>query len=467
MDVVMPQMGESIAQGTISSWTKSVGESVERDETLFEISTDKVDADIPSPASGVLTEILVEEGATVDVGTVVARLDIGDGAAVAGSSESVAPSPAVEEGSDSAPDTPVAEVKAAALSSARLAVSVQAIAGELFPASAKGIDSVEELRRLRSTPVVRAIASEHGIPLREVPGTGIQGRVTKKDILAYLETRGSQANTESLPIQAAPTVPAAPEALSSGLWAFNPSLNPLGPSPYPTHGPNEVVEIEPMSTMRKGIARHMVASQNFSAHVEQMIEVDFTAIDQVRGRLRGKYAKRGIKLTYTPFILQAVARALREFPQFNVSVDGENLIKKPDVNLGLAVALEWGLIVPVIRRADELSLSGMARASNDLAERARTRKLAPGDVQGGTFTVTNPGSLGVLCGNPIINQPQVAILGCGVIEKRVVAVNDAIAIRKRSYFTLTIDHRVLDGADGAYFLKFLKDYLEAGDFGEI
>lgn len=469
MDVVMPQMGESIAQGTITRWTRAPGEKIGKDETLFEIATDKVDAEIPSPSEGVLVEILFPEGATVDVGTVVARLDSGDGAVA--SSPAVAP--AAEAPAASAPAAAPAAPTAAPAPASSVAGSVAAVAGELFPPSAKGIASVEALRRLRSTPVVRAIASEHGVPLADVPGTGVHGRVTKKDILAYLEAGGSRAGAAAparatvgaAPAPATATAPA--PASGGGLWAFNPSLNPLGPSPFPTHGPGENVTIEPMSTMRKGIARHMIASKAFSAHVEQTIEVDFTAVDQVRAKLKGRYAERGVKLTYTPFILQAVSRALREFPQFNVSVDGENLVKKADVNLGVAVALDWGLIVPVIRRADELSLTGMARASNDLAERARAKKLSPEDVQGGTFTVTNPGSFGVLCGNPIINQPQVAILGCGVIEKRVVVVGDAIAIRKRSYFTLTIDHRVLDGADGARFLKFVKDYMEAGDFGEI
>ena len=300
--------------------------------------------------------------------------------------------------------------------------------------------------------------------LADVVGSGLSGRVTKKDILAFIE--GGGAARAAAAGGGAPALGGGVPLQGAGLWAFNPALNPLGPAPFPTHGPNDNVTVEPMNGMRKAIAKHMIASKAFSAHVEQTIEIDFTAIDKVRGRLKGKFADRGIKLTYTAFILAAVARALREFPQFNVSVDGENLIRKHDVNVGMAVALDWGLLVPVIKRADELSLSGIARASTDLAERARTKKLKPDEVQGGTFTVTNPGGFGVLSGNPIINQPEVSILGCGVIEKRAVVIDDAIAIRKRSYFTLTIDHRVLDGADGARFLKFIKDTMEAGDFGE-
>ncbi len=492
MDVVMPQMGESIAQGTITKWYKAPGDTVEKDETLFEIATDKVDAEIPSPSSGTLAEILVAEGATVDVGVLVARLDTGDGTVTASASTAA---PAAATGSEASSGSSMMAQAASTVNAVASSVAgatmgaAQAVAntvsnavgartgggkpGELYPASAKGIDSVEELRRSRSTPVVRNIATEHGVALADVPGTGISGRVTKKDILSYIEGGGAKAAPAPAPqadgtptFTKAPSLPEGGGVVCGGLWAFNPGLNPLGPSPYPTHGPSESVEIESMSSMRKGIAKHMVASKAFSAHVEQMIEIDFTAIDKVRNRLKASYAERGMKLTYNSFILYAAARALRQFPQFNVSVDGENIIKKKNINLGVAVSLDWGLLVPVIKNADELNLAGLTRASSDLAGRARNKKLKPDEVAGGTFTVTNPGVFGVLCGNPIINQPQVAILGCGAIEKRAVVVNDAIAIRKRCYFTLTIDHRVLDGADGARFLKFLKDTMEAGDFGE-
>lgn len=453
MDVVMPQMGESIAQGTITRWFKAPGDPVKKDETLFEIATDKVDAEIPSPVAGVLGEILVAEGATVDVGTVVARIGAAGEAAAA---PEAAPAAAVTPPAPvAAPAPPAAAPGRAQGPAGSPGAAPRSVAvGELFPASARGIASLDELRRTRSTPLVRRMAREHGVRLADVPGTGASGRVTKKDMQRYL-AEGGAAHAAGQAVAAAP----------AGVGGGGPvTLSALGPSPYPTHAPGDAVTLEPMSRMRKEIAKHMVASLAFSAHVAQTIEVDFTAVDQARARLKREHEARGTKLTYTPFILLAVARALRRFPQFNISVDGETIIRKHDVNLGMAVALDWGLIVPVIKHADELNLAGLARASNDLALRARDKKLKPEEVQGGTFTVTNPGIFGVLSGNPIINQPQVAILGCGVIEPRVVAVDDAIAIRKRAYFTLTIDHRVLDGADGARFLKFVKDTLEGGEF---
>lgn len=469
MDIVMPQMGESISSGTVTRWLKGPGDTVERDETLFEIATDKVDAEIPAPASGVLAEILVQEGATVDVGTVVALLQAEGEAAPASSGAAPAAAAAAAPAAPAAAAAAPAAAPAPAAPAASRANGAGPSSGPLFPESAKGIDSADELRRLRSTPVVRKIAAENNVRIADVPGTGLGGRVTKKDILAYLESGGAASAAApvaaSAAASAAPAGAPAPAGLANA-FAFNPSLNPLGPSPYPTHGPNDAVELEPMSNMRREIAKHMAASVSFSAHVTQFIEVDFSAVDRVRGRLKEKLAARGVKLSYTPFILQACAKALQEFPQFNASVDGDTIVRKRDVNLGMAVALDWGLIVPVIKNADGLNLVGLARACEDLAVRARNKKLKPDEVQGGTFTVTNPGIFGALTGTPIINQPQLAILGVGTIEKRVVVVDDAIAIRKRSYFSVTIDHRVLDGADGARFLKYVKDFLEAGDFGE-
>ena len=419
-NVVMPQMGESIAEGTIVRWIKKVGENVDRDEPLFEISTDKVDAEIPSPGAGILTEIKVKEGETVPVNSVVAV--IGGSGAGAGLSEM--------------PETAVGQTAAAPALAA-----VEANAGK---AAATGTpSSVDELRRQKSSPLVRRIAREHNIDIRQINGTGISGRVTKSDILGFINTGPGPG----------------------------PSARPAGH--VPAFKPGERVEIVPMTIMRKKIAEHMVLSAHTSPHVYSVYEVDFHRLSQLRDKKKVEYERNGAKLSFTALIAKATVDSIREFPFTNASVDGDNIVYKKDINLGIAVALEQGLIVPVIRNADEKNLLGLSRAIDDLASRARSKKLNPDEVQGGTFTITNPGVFGALYGLPLINQPQVAILGVGVIEKRAVVVqaadsvgradNDAIAIHPTCHLSLGYDHRLIDGADAGRFLAHLKERLENFD----
>jgi 2-oxoglutarate dehydrogenase E2 component (dihydrolipoamide succinyltransferase) len=440
-EVVMPQMGESIAEGTITKWLKKVGERVERDEPLFEISTDKVDAEIPSPAAGTLTEVRFKEGDTVEVNTVVAVLD-GDGSGPSVksvSAEPVAvepPPPPVEAKPEPTPPAPAPPAK---------------------PAE----PTVEELRRTKSSPLVRKIAQEHNVDISKLEGTGLSGRVTKNDILSYIES-GSPATAPAAP--AAPRRPEAPPAAPAA--PSMPAELPAPPPPRPQMGDR----VEPMSVMRKKIAEHMVLSRRTSAHVTTVYEIDMTRVAKLREKHRDSFYERtGTKLTFMPFIFEALIKGLRKFPIFNAQVSGEQIIYKQDINLGMAVALDWGLIVPVIKRADDLSISGLARAANDLADRARTKQLKPDEVTGGTFTITNPGVFGGLFGTPIINQPQLAILGVGKIEKRPKVMtnsdgDDFLAIRWLCYFALSFDHRVIDGADAERFLAFVKEQLESGDF---
>ena len=432
----MPQMGESIAEGTIVRWIKKVGDEVDRDEPLFEISTDKVDAEIPSPAAGRLSEIKVKEGETVPVNSVVAVI----GAA----GEAVAPAEPAAPRKEEALKPVEQELPAAAAG--------QAEAEQPDSDEAEGEDSP----RQRSSPLVRRIAREHNVDLRNVQGTGINGRVTKGDILGYIES-GAAA---SAPVAATSTpAPAAPPS-----------------SPGPVYKPGENVQVVPMSVMRKKIAEHMVLSAHTSPHVYSVYEVNFGRISALRDKKKTEFEAAGAKLTYTAFIAKVVVDALRQFPIVNASVDGSNIVYKKDINLGIAVALDNGLIVPVIRNADERNLLGLSRAINDLAARARAKKLNPDEVQGGTFTITNPGVFGALYGLPLINQPQVAILGVGAIEKRAVVVpagvaadgveqQDAIAIRPVCHITLGYDHRLIDGADAGRFLAFLKERLEGFEEG--
>ena len=504
-DVIMPQMGESIAEGTITKWMKNVGDKVQRDEPLFEISTDKVDAEIPSPAAGVLKEIRVQPGTTVPINTVVGVI-AAEGEAAAAPAPSAAPAPAAAPPAAAPPAAPPAPAAAAPPPSpAATAPSAPAAppqpppaagspmtpppsapatswtpAAEARAAQADGTPgpapqpappalpappaqpttapatpappaeraemSVDELRQTRSSPVVRKIAAEHNVDIREVPGTGISGRVTKQDILGHLESRPAPAAaTPAWPTSAqAPAAPAPPAA--------------------PATRPGDRVQIVPMSPIRRKTAEHMVLSKRTSAHVSTVFEVDMTRVDQLRHKHRAAYEERsGVKLTYLPFILKATVDALKAFPVLNSSVEGDSIVYRHDINLGLAVALDWGLIVPVIRNADEKNLLGLARAVNDLAERARSKKLKVDEVQGGTFTVTNPGVFGSLFGTPIINQPQVAILGVGTIEKRPVVRDDAIAIRLMAYFALTFDHRIVDGSDADRFMAHLKKSLQEFD----
>jgi pyruvate dehydrogenase E2 component (dihydrolipoamide acetyltransferase) len=400
--VLMPQMGESIAEGTVVRWIKKVGDHVDRDEPLFEISTDKVDAEIPSPAAGVLSEIRVHEGETVAVNSVVAT--IGDGVTAVEQPGPTRPNPTES-------DQPVQPYQ-----------SIQPV---------QPIQPAEDTRRSRSSPLVRRIAKEHQIDIGTIAGSGVGGRVTKQDILGFLEHR-----------------PAAPR----------------GPTQYiPAFRPGEPVEVVPMGVMRKKIAEHMVLSRRTSAHVHSVFEVNFSRVAHLREQKKAAYERDGVKLTFLSFIARAVAGALRAFPVLNSSLDGDNIVYKKDINLGVAVALEWGLIVPVLKKADEQSLLGLSRAIADVAARARAKQLKPEDVQGGTFTITNPGTFGAQFGMPIINQPQVAILGIGAIEKRAVVIDDAIAIRPMGYLTLGYDHRLVDGAIADQFLSQVKDTLEKFD----
>jgi 2-oxoglutarate dehydrogenase E2 component (dihydrolipoamide succinyltransferase) len=421
-NVIMPQMGESIAEGTITKWMKKVGEHVDRDEPLFEISTDKVDAEIPSPAAGLLAQILVNENETVAVNTVVAVIN-GEGAALAAPPPmAAAPKPEV---------TPFAAPRVPTPATAPGAPPLTAPATE--PAQA----GEEEVR---TSPLVRRIAREHNVDLSRVRGTGLGGRVSKKDILDYLEQR-------DVGRAAAPSPPAPPL-----------------PMPPPAVTFTGAVQSVPMTPMRRQIAEHMVTSLRTSAHVYTVVEAEMTRVVATRERFKDEFERRhGIKLTYTAFFVRACVEAIKEFPIINSSVEGTNIIYKRDVNIGLAVALENGLIVPVIKRADEKNFLGVARAVQDLADRARTKRLSVDDVQGGTFTITNPGSFGGLFGLPIINQPQVAILGVGTIEKRPVVRDDAIAIRHMVYLSISYDHRVIDGAVAERFMRKVKTILENWD----
>jgi pyruvate dehydrogenase E2 component (dihydrolipoamide acetyltransferase) len=470
-EVVMPQMGESIAEGTITKWLKKVGERVERDEPLFEISTDKVDAEIPSPAAGTLTEVRFKEGDTVEVNTVVAVLD-GDQSAAAASP---APKP-VEEKPAPPPTPPTPPQAAAAPAPAPPGPTpappppVEAKPSPSPPPPAEtpsgkdgSIASADELRRTKSSPLVRKIAQEHGVDISKLEGTGLSGRVTKNDILSFIESGTAAAPPQT---QTQPQPQPQPRAEIAAPAAPRVQEVAAPPPPKPQAGDR----VEQMSVMRKKIAEHMVLSRRTSAHVTTVYEIDMTRIARLRDQHRDAFYERtGTKLTFMPFIFEAVNKGLRKFPIFNAQVNGEQIIYKQDINLGMAVALDWGLIVPVIKRADDLSISGLARAANDLADRARTKQLKPDEVTGGTFTITNPGVFGGLFGTPIINQPQLAILGVGKIEKRAKVMttedgDDFIGIRWMAYFALSFDHRVIDGANAERFLAFVKEQLEAGDF---
>ncbi len=440
-EVVMPQMGESITEGTVSKWLKAVGDKIEKDEPLLEISTDKVDAEVPSPAAGTLLEIRTNEGETVEVGSVVALVGA-EGASAVSSPKSQVP------GQET---SPTSQAVVAAPKVEPLPVKTAAAA-----AGANGGATVDELRRTKSSPLVRKIAEEHGIDITRIPGSGISGRVTKNDIMSFLET-GAALRPQDLLVGHATGSSVAAAAKTAG-------------TPAPLAAPAAGDRVEKMSVMRKKIAEHMVMSKQTSAHVTSVYEIDMTAVAKFRDRNMAAFQERyGTKLTYMPFIFLAVTNAIRRFPIVNAQVSGENIIYKGDINLGMAVALDWGLIVPVIKRADTLSLSGLALAANDLADRARAKKLSPDEASGGTFTITNPGVFGGLYGTPIINQPQVAILCVGTIEKRPRVLttsegDDYIAIRTMAYFALTYDHRIVDGADAEKFLAFMKEFLEKGDF---
>lgn len=481
-EVVMPQMGESITEGTVSKWLKQVGDTVEKDEPLLEISTDKVDAEVPSPAAGTVLEIRVNEGETVEVGSVVAT--VGSGGAVS------AASPAAQVSSQTSPAAKKKAVEATAqATSADVSTQTQAAAvsaqtvqetegrsydyqrpetvaeGKTNGQAATGEMTLEELRRTKSSPLVRNIAKEHGIDISRIPGSGMSGRVTKKDILSFIES-GAALKPQDLLRKDAPVAPTITPT------AAPPVSQPSQKAGYtaPAIAASVGDRVETMSVMRKKIAEHMTFSKQTSAHVTSVYEIDMTNVARFREKNKAEFQSRyGTKLTFMPFIFQAVNQALRKLPVVNSQVAGDQIIYKGDINLGMAVALDWGLIVPVIKKADTLSLSGLALAANDLADRARSKKLMPDEVQGGTFTITNPGVFGGLFGTPIINQPQVAILCVGTIEKRPKVITtaegeDVIAIRSMAYFALTYDHRIVDGADGEKFLSFMKEYLENTQF---
>jgi pyruvate dehydrogenase E2 component (dihydrolipoamide acetyltransferase) len=468
-EVVMPQMGESIAEGTIVRWVKQVGDTVERDEPLFEISTDKVDAEIPSPAAGVLTEIRAKEGETVPVNSVVALIAPAGTKAAApapAAAPAAQPKPAAEAPKPAA-ETPKAAAPApspsAAASPAAATPSTPPPSSAPVPESS-GVklqsedDDDGDDARQRTSPLVRKIAKEHHVDLSKIAGTGLGGRVTKNDILGYLAGKPSAAgggpSSATKPaaavVSAAASKPAAPAAAKTG-------------QPLAT-GAGLAGQTVPMSVMRKKIAEHMVASKRTSAHVHSVFEVNFHKVDQLRQANKAEYENQGAKLTYLSFILRAVVDALKIVPVINASVDGDNIVYHKTINLGVAVALDWGLIVPVIKNADQKSLLELSRSVVDLATRARAKQLKPDEVSGGTFTITNPGVFGALFGMPIINQPQLAILGVGAIEKRPVVIDDAIAIRPMAYLGIGYDHRVIDGAVADEFMSEVKKIIEAGKF---
>src|SRR6266550_990824 len=453
IDVLMPQMGESIAEGTVSKWLKQLGDPVKRDEPLFEISTDKVDAEIPSPSAGVLAEIKVQQGQTVPVQTLVAVIETEAGAA--GAPSAAAQRAPAASGAPAAPAS-AATAKPAppppAPSSARPPDRLTAPVGK-----GDGVETAEDRLRTKSTPLVRKIAAEHQVDIATIPGTGIAGRVTKQDILGFIESG------------AAPTAARAPAAPVPRPSSPVPGLPPVARPPVePWPGDR----VEPFSKIRKITADHMIMSRRVSAHVTSFFEVDFSKIAGLRRQHKASYAERGVNLTYLAFIAKACAEQLRQHPVVNAAVSGDNIIYRADVNIGIAVALDWGLIVPVVKHADELSLLGLARAFNDLGERARTKKLTPDEIQRGTFTITNPGVFGSFAGAPIINQPQVAILGVGAIEKRPKVVTlpdgtDTIAIRTLGMLSMSYDHRVVDGADADRFLADVKARLQDFPEGEV
>jgi pyruvate dehydrogenase E2 component (dihydrolipoamide acetyltransferase) len=452
-DVVMPQMGESIFEGTITKWLKKPGDKVERDEPLFEISTDKVDAEIPSPSAGVLKEIKVNEGQTVPIQTVVAVIE-GAGAATAPTpapAQAAAPTPAVS--APAPPPTP------------RPAAPAAPAAGPA-PIASQAAAPQRTGERIHSSPLVRRMAAEHGIDLTTIPGTGAGGRISKQDIEAVIAAGGAPPAAPPNAPAAAPSRPTMPPP--------SPAAAPAPPAAsggqvhvaFESAVPREKMyfgnyTVEPMSNMRQRIAEHMVASKRVSPHVYSVDEIDMSKVASLRAKSKEEFEQRyETKLTFMPFFVKAAVAGLRAYPTMNASLDGTNLILHKEINIGIAVALDWGLIVPVVKGADEKNVLGIQRTLNDLAERARSKKLKPEEVQEGTFSITNPGVFGGLFGLPVISQPNVGILGLGMIEKRPVVINDSIAIRSMCYVTLSYDHRVVDGAVAHQFLHKVKETLE-------
>ncbi len=460
IDVLMPQMGESIAEGTVSKWLKQVGDPVKRDEPLFEISTDKVDAEIPSPAAGVLAEVKVQQGQTVPVQTLVAVIET-DAGATAAAAPAAPPAPKPAPAATTPPSAAAQRAVAAAPAAPPVAAAQRAPAAPggtavlppPAPKAGDGAETAEDRLRTKSTPLVRKIAAEHQVDIATIPGTGIAGRVTKQDILGFIESGAARAPAAPVPRPSSPV----------------PGLPPVA---HPSVEPWPGDRVEPFSKIRKITADHMIMSRRVSAHVTSFFEVDYSKVAGLRRQHKASYAERGVNLTYLAFIAKACAEQLRQHPVVNAAVSGDTIIYRADVNIGIAVALDWGLIVPVVKHADELSLLGLGRAINDLGERARTKKLTPDEIQRGTFTITNPGVFGSFAGAPIINQPQVAILGVGAIEKRPKVVTlpdgtDTIAIRTLGMLSMSYDHRVVDGADADRFLADVKARLQDFPEGEV
>jgi 2-oxoglutarate dehydrogenase E2 component (dihydrolipoamide succinyltransferase) len=433
-DIIMPQMGESIVEGTITKWLKKPGDKVQRDEPLFEISTDKVDAEIPAPASGVLQEIKVTEGTTVGVNTVVGTIAV-DGESAAAKPAAAPAKPAAPKAAEPAPGS--AGVPPAATEASRPRTEPET------PRPA----AQEEAEEARSSPLVRKIAREHGIRLAQVTGTGLGGRITKQDIMQFIESQGS-AQPAPAPASPAPSATAAP--------APRPAA---APAPYPG-------DLVPMSNMRKLIAKHMIESRRTSAHVHCMYEVDFTRIVNLRNKHKAGFEQRhGVRLTFMPFFVRAAIIAIQQWPIVNANIEGDNIRYHRQINMGIAVALDWGLIVPVLKNAGDLNFLGLQRGTTDLGERARHKKLKPEDVEGSTFTITNPGQFGAVFGLPIINQPNSATMGVGGITKQPLVItdkdgNDSIAIRSVVHLTLGYDHRLIDGAVADQFMAQVKKNLE-------
>jgi pyruvate dehydrogenase E2 component (dihydrolipoamide acetyltransferase) len=450
-DIIMPQMGESIVEGTITKWLKKPGDKVQRDEPLFEISTDKVDAEIPAPASGVLQEIKVTEGTTVNVNTVVGTIAV-EGESAAAPAKAAAPAPAAEKPAASAEEKKPEEKKPA-----------------LAPPPAAASTAPEEEEEARSSPLVRKIAREHGVSLSQISGTGLGGRITKQDIMSFIESQASQpAPVETDAFGSLPRAEsrgpagrseAPPVAGPVSPTASAPTPRPSAPAPFPG-------DLVPLTNMRKLIAKHMIESRRTSAHVHCMYEVDFTRIVNLRNKQKTGFEQRhGARLTFMPFFVRAAVMALQQWPIINASLEGDNIRYHRQINMGIAVALDWGLIVPVLKNAGDLNFLGLQRGISDLGERARTKKLKPDDVEGSTFTVTNPGQFGAVFGLPIINQPNSAILGVGGITKQPMVITDkdgtdSIAIRSVVHLTLGYDHRLIDGAVADQFMAQVKKNLE-------
>jgi pyruvate dehydrogenase E2 component (dihydrolipoamide acetyltransferase) len=453
VDVVMPQMGESIFEGTITKWLKKPGDKVERDEPLFEISTDKVDAEIPSPSAGVLKEIKIAEGQTVPIQTIVAVID------GAGSAAASAPAPAAAPAKAAPAPAPAAAKPSAPAPAPAAPVSA--------PAASAAAASSGSTERIHSSPLVRRLAKEHGVDLASIEGTGAGGRITKEDIETIIAGQSAPAAAQA-PAPAAAARPSVPPPAPAAIAA--PGAPAVHGSQYvaalQVGVPRERIyfgnyEVQPLSNMRQKIAEHMVASKHVSAHVYSVDEIDMTKVAAIRAKSKEEFEKRyETKLTFMPFFVKAAVAGLRAYPTLNASLDGTSMVLHKEINVGIAVALDWGLLVPVIRNADEKNLLGIQRNLNDLAERARSKKLKPEEVQESTFSITNPGVFGGLFGLPVISQPNVGILGLGAIEKRPVVINDSIAIRSMCYVTLSYDHRVVDGAVAHQFLHKVKETLE-------